>query len=97
MMMGDNNFPMTMANGPMGFLQTYVEGMQKYEQAGDGIADFRLQNQYAQERGGPLMQQMIAGSPSFEIPGGKSYYRKPVLPGEKSPEEDIPFIPLPRA
>ena len=95
--MGDNNFPMTMANGPMGFLQTYVEGMQNYEQAGDGIADFRLQNQYAQERGGPLMQQMIAGSPSFEIPGGKSHYRKPVLPGERSPEEDIPFIPLPRA
>ena len=95
--MGDNDFPTVMANGPMGFLQTYVKGMQDYQQAGTGIPNLRLQNQYAQERGGPLMQQMIAGSPSFEIPGGKSPYRKPVLPGERSPEEDIPFIPLPRA
>ena len=27
-MIMDNDFPMTMANGPMGFLQTYVKGMQ---------------------------------------------------------------------
>ena len=98
--MGDNDFPMTMSNTPMGFLQTYVKGMQDYQQAGTDIPDFRLQNQYAQERGGPLMQQMLAGVPDFgsrKIPGGESPYKKPVLPGEKSPEENIPFIPLPRA
>ena len=98
--MGDNDFPMTMANGPKGFLQTYVRGMQDYQQAGAGIPDFRLQNQYAQEGGGPLMQQTIAGVPDFDsrkIPGGESPYRKPVLPREKSPEENIPFIPIPRA
>ena len=27
-MIMDNDFPMTMANGPMSFLQTYVKGMQ---------------------------------------------------------------------
>ena len=43
--MGDNDFPMTMANGPMGFLQTYVKGMQDYQQAGTNIPDLRLQNQ----------------------------------------------------
>ena len=63
----DNDFPMTMANGPMGFLQTYVQGMQEYEQAGPKIQDFRLQNRYAQESGGPLIEQTIASSPSFDI------------------------------
>ena len=53
--MGDNDFPAVMANGPMGFLQTYVKGMQSYEQRGSDIPDFRLKNQYAQERGGPLL------------------------------------------
>ena len=98
--MGDNNFPMTMANGPRGFLQQYVQGIQKYEQAGPNIPDLMLQNQYAQERGGPLMQQMIAGVPDFDsrkIPFGESVYRKPVLPFEKTPEEKVPFIPIPRA
>ena len=98
--MGDNDFPMTMSNAPIGFLQTYVKGMQDYQQAGTGIPDFRLQNQYAQERGGPLMEQTIAGVPDFDsrkIPFGESVYRKPVLPFEKTPEENIPFIPNPRA
>ena len=97
--MGDNDFPMTMANGPMGFLQTYVKGMQNYQQAGTDIPDLSLQNQYSQERGGPLIQEMTAGVPGFgsrKIPYGESPYRKPVLPGEKSPEENIPFIPIPR-
>ena len=65
--MGDNDFPMTMANSPVGFLQTYIKGMQDYQQAGTDIPDFRLQNQYAQELGGPLMEQTIAGAPSFDI------------------------------
>ena len=92
--MVDNDFP------AVGFLKTYVEGMQDYQQAGPSIRDLRLQNRYAQESGGPLMQQMIAGVPDFDsrkIPFGESVYRKPVLPFEKTPEENIPFIPNPRA
>lgn len=30
--------------------------------------------------------------PRFQIPGGQSPYRQPVLPSEKSPEETIPFL-----
>ena len=100
MTMGDNDFPAVMGNGSMGFLQTYVKGMQDYQQAGTSIPDFRFQNRYAQESGGPLMQQMIAGVPDFDsrkIPFGESVYRKPVLPFEKTPEEKVPFIPIPRA
>ena len=100
MTMGDNDFPAVMGNGSMGFLQTYVKGMQDYQQAGTSIPDLRLQNRYAQESGGPLMQQTIAGVPDFDsrkIPFGESVYRKPVLPFEKTPEENIPFIPNPRA
>jgi len=33
---------------------------------------------------------------NFPIPGGQSPYRQPYLPGENIPEEDIPFIPIPR-
>ena len=33
---------------------------------------------------------------NFPIPGGRSPYRQPYLPGENIPEEDIPFIPIPR-
>ena len=98
--MGDNDFPAVMGNTPLGFLQGYVRGMQEYEQAGTGIPDLRLQNEYAQEMGGPLQQQMIANLPDFErmkVPFGRSPYKSPVLPGEKSPEEEIPFIPIPRA
>ena len=61
--MGDNDFPMTMANGSMGFLQTYVKGMQDYQQAGTGEHDFTSAQQM---RGGPKMQQMIAGVPDFD-------------------------------
>ena len=67
MTMGDNDFPAVMGNGSMGFLQTYVKGMQDYQQAGTSIPDLRLQNRYAQESGGPLIEQTIAGSPSFDI------------------------------
>lgn len=30
--------------------------------------------------------------PRFRIQGGESPYRQPVLPKERSPEEDIPFL-----
>lgn len=30
--------------------------------------------------------------PRFRIQGGESPYRQPVLPTERSPEEDIPFL-----
>ena len=63
--MGDNDFPMTMANGPMGFLQTYVKGMQDYQQAGTGIPDFRLQNQYAQDRTSFLLMDLMIAPARF--------------------------------
>ena len=91
----DNDFPMTMANGPVGFADLR-EGMQDYQQAGTGVPDLRLQNQYAQERGGPLMEQTIAGVPDFDsrkIPFGESVYRKPVLPFEKNSGRKYSFHP----
>ena len=64
----DNDFPAVMGNTPLGFLQTYIQGLQEYEQAGTDIPDLRLQNEYAQEMGGPLLENMeISGSPSFNI------------------------------
>ena len=64
----DNDFPAVMGNTPLGFLQTYVQGLQEYEQAGTDIPDLRLQNEYSQEMGGPLLENMeISGSPSFNI------------------------------
>jgi len=60
--MGDNDFP------AVGFLQQYVKGMEDYSQAGSDIPSLRLQDQYAQESGGPLVgQQLISSTPSFEI------------------------------
>jgi len=60
--MGDNDFP------AVGFLREYVEGMEDYSQAGSDIPSLRLQDQYAQESGGPLVsQQLISSTPSFEI------------------------------
>ena len=68
-----------MASNPYGFLQQYVEGMSGYEQAGTDIPDFRVQKDYAQESGGPLVESYeISGRPSFDlkmpyIPGGQSF------------------------
>lgn len=62
-MMVDNDFP-----NALGFLQAYKSVMSDYSQAGEAIPDLRLQNKYAQEIGGPLVQEnLISGSPSFEI------------------------------
>lgn len=62
-MMTDGDFPKA-----LGFLQSYRSGMTDYSQSGDVIPDLRLQNKYAQEAGGPLVEQdLISGTPSFEI------------------------------
>ena len=62
-MMLDSDFPKA-----LGFLQSYRSGMTDYSQSGDVIPDLRLQNKYAQEMGGPLVEQnLISGTPSFEI------------------------------
>ena len=52
---------------------------------------------------GPMLAgrygDLLAKSPSFEIPGGESPYRfGPYLPyrGEEKKEEQMPFIPIPR-
>jgi hypothetical protein len=68
--MGDTDFPTVMANGPSGFLQTYVRGMREHEQAGTDIPDFRVQQEYAQEGGGPLIEgTQISADPSFDLMG----------------------------
>jgi len=42
--------------------------------------------------------QLLGASPSFEIPGGQTPYRRgPYLPFEDIPEDNAPFIPIPRA
>lgn len=62
-MMADNDFP-----AALGFLQSYARGIEDYSQEGDDIPDIRLQNKYAQESGGPLVEQtLISGSPSFDL------------------------------
>lgn len=81
--MGDTDFPTRlgnqMASNPAGYLQMYVQGMREHEQAGTGIPNFRVQQEYAQQEGGPLMQNYeVSGNPSFDvkmpyIPGGQSF------------------------
>jgi len=74
--MGDNDFP------AVGFLQQYVKGMEDYSQAGSDIPSLRLQDQYAQESGGPLVgQQLISSTPSFEINEKPSIDPDIYLPG----------------
>ena len=72
--MGDTDFPTVlgnrMASNPAGYLQEYVKGMKEYEQAGTGISDLRVQNEYAQEAGGPLIESYeISADPSFDLMG----------------------------
>jgi len=74
--MVDNDFP------AVGFLREYVEGMENYSQAGTKIPSLRLQDQYAQESGGPLVgQQLISSTPSFEINERPSIDPDIYLPG----------------
>lgn len=62
-MMIDNDMP-----AALGFLQSYRRGMSDYSQAGESIPDMRLQDKYAQEFGGPLVQEnLISGTPSFDL------------------------------
>jgi|OM-RGC.v1.029076015 hypothetical protein len=69
----------SMASNPAGYLQMYVQGMKEHEQAGTDIPDFKVQQEYAQEQGGPLFQNYeVSGNPSFDvnmpyIPGGRSF------------------------
>ena len=73
-MMMDNDMPKA-----LGFLQAYKQGMSDYSQSGEAIPDLRLQNKYAQEFGGPLVQEnLISGTPSFDLqmpktPMGQSF------------------------
>jgi hypothetical protein len=74
--MGDNDFP------AVGFLREYLKGKEYYRQAGPNIPSFSLQDQYAQESGGPLVgQQLISSTPSFEINESPSIDPDIYLPG----------------
>lgn len=46
-----------MTSNPTGYLQMYVQGMRQHEQEGTDIPDYKVKQQYAQERGGPLFQR----------------------------------------
>jgi len=76
-MMMDNDMPKA-----LGFLQAYKQGMSDYSQSSepkDLIPNLRLQNKYAQEFGGPLVQEnLVSGTPSFDLqmpktPMGQSF------------------------
>jgi len=71
-----------MVDNAVGFLREYLEGKNYYSQAGPKIPSFSLQNQYAQESGGPLVsQQLISSTPSFEINERPSIDPDIYLPG----------------
>lgn len=79
-MSGD--FPVLLGNtaaNPAGYLQAYVQGMSGYKQFGKDIPNFGVQQKYAQEQGGPLIENYeVSGSPSFDmkmpyIPGGQNF------------------------
>jgi hypothetical protein len=65
-MMMDNDFPMITKDGPaknaagLGYLQEYIAGMNRYQQAGADVPDFGVQTDYAQQEGGPLVGQTVA-------------------------------------
>jgi hypothetical protein len=83
--MGDNDFSNRYPNDfpAVGFLQQYVRGMNDFSQEGTDIPSLRLQDQYAQESGGPLIgQQLISSTPSFDL-------NMPRLPGN----QDVRGIP----
>lgn len=61
-MMMDNDFP-----ARLGFLQEYISGMQDYSQAGEGIPDLGVRQEYKQEQGGPLVARTIRYSPPNAI------------------------------
>ena len=70
--MSDTDFPTVLSNrmaaNPAGYLQAYVQGMSKHTQSGTDIPDLSIQQEYAQEQGGPLMENYkISGSPSFDV------------------------------
>ena len=44
----------------LGYLQEYVAGMNRYQQAGTDVPDFGVQTDYAQQAGGPLVGQTVA-------------------------------------
>jgi hypothetical protein len=55
---------------PIGFLQAYTQGFNDYSQAGTDIPSLRMQDRYAQETGGPLLNQsLISATPSFDTMG----------------------------
>jgi hypothetical protein len=66
--MGETDFPTVMANGPVGFLQEYMRGKGMYHQEGTDIPERTISNQYAQERGGPLVEEVqVAGAPGYPM------------------------------
>lgn len=71
----------------LGYLQEYVSGMNRYQQAGTDVPDFGMQTDYTQQSGGPLMEQtLLAGNPSFDL-------KFPKMPGIGTQNQSIEGIP----
>lgn len=67
---------------PQGYFREELEGEKSYAQSGTDIPSFQIGQEYEQKEGGPVFEQMIAGSPSFDL-------RFPKMPGN----QDIEGIP----
>jgi len=69
------------------FLRQFVRGASDYSQAGTDIPSMRLQDKYAQESGGPLLNQtLISSTPSFDL-------RYPKMPGVGTEQQSIEGLP----
>lgn len=89
-MMIDNDSPKA-----LGFLQAYLQGENKYEQKGD-IPNLKLETEYAQEFGGPLVEKtLIAGSPfrDFDLTDEDIPTLGPVTPASMRRRQLEMFIP----
>lgn len=101
-MMMDNDFPVAMAGGkrflegylpklpitqkPQGYFREELGGERTYTQSGTNIPSFNVGQTYGQAEGGPVYEQLIAGSPSFDL-------RYPKTPGIGTENQSIEGIP----
>lgn len=52
---------------PEGYFREELSGTKSYSQSGTDIPSFKIGQSYQQGEGGPVMDSMVAGSPSFNV------------------------------
>lgn len=67
---------------PAGYFQQELEGSRSFAQSGTDVPDFGVGQAYEQREGGPVFDELVAGSPSFDL-------RFPKMPGN----QDVEGIP----